>query len=68
MTRLRAVDKAHSFGYAGKQIEIYGKHITMRVSKRDAYRLAMVCLAADPRWEMLPADWRKYFTRKKNDL
>lgn len=58
------IDKAIAFSSDGKRVEIIGKKFTMRVTKRDAYRLIMVCLAADPRWEVLPADWRDYLTLK----
>jgi hypothetical protein len=58
------IDKAMSFFWDGKKINITGKHSVMRVNKTDAYRLAIVCLAADSRFELLPSDWRHYFTRK----
>ncbi len=62
------IDRARSFvAVFGPRphVEIVGKTSTMRVTKRDLYRLIMVCLAIDKRWEMLPADWRNYFTSKK---
>lgn len=61
------VDKAAAFSWDPKtqKINIVGTKATMRVNKTDAYRLAIVCLAADPRWELLPNDWREYLTAKK---
>lgn len=60
-------DKAIAFGWDGKRISIVGKKGTvMEVNKTDAYRLLQVCLAADRRWEALPADWRDHFTAKKD--
>lgn len=59
-------DKARSFVWTGKRIEILGEHSTMSVNKTDAFRLLQVCLAADPRWEVLPADWRDYLTTRKD--
>lgn len=61
------IDKAVGFWSNGKQVEIVGRKATMRISKRDTYRLVMVCLALDRRWEVLPADWRKHFVLKKKE-
>jgi hypothetical protein len=60
----RRIDKAMSFGWDGKRVIVYGEHIEMRVNKSDAYRLALICVAADPKFSLVPTDFVTWKVKK----
>ena len=70
---VRRVDKAAMFVFdpnrKRRRVLIVGaRGMEMRIGIKDAHRLMQTLLLLDPRWEMLPADWRKYLIPKYQDI